>query len=204
MVVRQSHILQSVPPIFYKDTIHSYQNITDCVSYTLYLCGYFVTINLYFSIPSPFTLSPLTPHPLWQQSVCSLFLWVHLSFVCLYLFVCLYYNCFLDWTMWTDATEKTQHFCWKRCNNVNKEPWGESRVMGVCLVCSCWPWLLCHATRHRQARPKAGTLPALPNCMTNPIVYTEETLRHGKMHSFPNMLVRWIWGTKDDPAVEWV
>ena len=50
----------------------------------LHPCDYFVTTNLYFLIPLPFTPSPPIHPPLRQPSVCSLYLWVSFYFICLY------------------------------------------------------------------------------------------------------------------------
>ena len=63
------------------DTFHSYCYVTDYIPHAvlyIYPLDCFVTSNLYFSIPSPF--SPQTPH-LWQQSICFLYLWICFYFL---------------------------------------------------------------------------------------------------------------------------
>lgn len=51
-------------------------------------------------------------------------------------------------------------------------------------------------------QPRGGTFPTQLNHMTNSIVYPEETWRHGRMGSFPDVLILWVWGIKDDPGVD--
>ena len=48
---------------------------------TLHPCDHFLNANLFFLIPVPLSLGPLTP-PLWQPSACSLCLQVCFYFVC--------------------------------------------------------------------------------------------------------------------------
>lgn len=67
VVVRESHTLQSLPPIFQHPThiIYSYHIIIDHVpnAVLLHSCDYFVTSNLYFLI-STFSTDCPVPSPL--------------------------------------------------------------------------------------------------------------------------------------------
>ena len=89
IVVTQSHIFQSGPPNISSPHLTPYVVIT--ILWTIFPVLRFTSSrllcnrNLYLSVPSPFSSAPQPP-PLWQLSVCSLYLWVCFNFVCSFIF----------------------------------------------------------------------------------------------------------------------
>ena len=110
IVVKQSYTFQSVPPNISSTHLapHTVITISLTVFPVLYFTphDYFVTTNLYFSVPSPFSPSPPTP-PLGQPSAYSRCLWVCFCFVCLYGSLdstCKWNLSFSDWFIWLSVT----------------------------------------------------------------------------------------------------
>ena len=104
-VVRQSYTWESDLQYFQypSETISSYYNI-DCIPHAVLLHphAYFVTTNLYFSIPSQFSYSPPNPLPSdnHQSVLCS---YESISIVFVHLF------CILDSTFTRSVQENTRH-----------------------------------------------------------------------------------------------
>ena len=66
----------------YTNNIHSYHVTIDCVLYAaLHIPWPFWNLSMYFFISSPFPPLPWAP-PIWEPSVCSMYLWVLFCSAC--------------------------------------------------------------------------------------------------------------------------